>query len=235
MKFVLSSFLVVLLSATAMSACSDYVSIAESRLIPPYPNYFGAAGEYVHAADCYYAEGNIGIANFYYKQAGDDYILAAGELVAGGDYYQRAKSYEMAADAYARAGLKNKATEYYSRALAEFNKHYYTQEASLVQGKIDSLAGKQSAEFIGIIGLVSLMALFVSFFALLYMFATKLEIREKLREMKASRPPSPPPIVKRSAEQFRSPIIPKREPEPRIPTAKEKMAQKLREKYMPKY
>ena len=225
----------VLLLTASFAACADYVAIAESRLIPPYPNYFGAAGEYIHAADCYYAEGDTTTANVYYKQAGDGFILAANELVAGGDNYQRAKSYELAADAYANAGLNSKAVEYYGNALTEFNKHYYTQEAIVIQGKIDALTGKQNASIIGLIGIISLFAFFLSIFTLLYLFTSKLEIGAKLREMRSNRPSAPQPIVKRSAEQFRSPIIVKREPQPHIPSAKEKMAQKLREKYMPKY
>jgi len=224
----------ILITAIAFGQCADFVKVAEDRLLPPYPNYFGAAGEYVHAADCYYAKGEISNSIYYYKQGADDYVLAAEQLVKGGDQYQRAKSYELAADAYLKANFDSKAVEFYSKAEVEYRNNGYFLESEIVQKKISALTKTNDGALLGLIGLISLIALFFSFLALIFIITTNEEMKEKFAKIKTQKK-TEPGIVRRSSEQFKSPV--KRE-EPvvreRISSAREKAVQKLRQKYMPK-
>lgn len=236
MKKAFLFILLFLFASIGLAECSDYVALAAERLNPPYPNYFGAAGEYTHAADCYSDAGDLSNANQYYNEAAEHYIVAAGELVAGGDNYQRAKSFELAADAYAKTDMLGNATEYYNKAKDIYVSYGYTSDAAAVSGKITMLTEEepQGEDFkCDMIGLISMILLFSSLLSIAYMFSKE----EELRAMTVSRLPKPKPpeetFRSRHRDEFTAPEMPK-EPEPEKPlTPKEKLAKKLKEKYKP--
>lgn len=232
--------ILILLSSLVFGQCQDYIRLAEERLAPPYPNYFGAANEYIHAAECYEKQGASNIADSYYEKAASHYIQAAELLVEGGDYYQKAKSYEFAADSFFEIGDTTSALRYYDKAKEIYLKYGYPAEASALTARIADRFGKSEAELniptaVGVVLVVLALGIFL--------FA-----RRKGPGEERSEPPKAPSIpkpraenlrtqgfVKRSREDFKSaePERPKEEA-PRAPTPREKLARKLREKYTPK-
>ncbi len=226
-------FALLLLMSVVFASCYEYVEIAESRAMPPYPNYFGAAGEYMHAADCFNSESQYSLAEEYYEKAGDYFVLATTQLIEGGDNFQRAKSLEMAADNYLKAGLETKALNYYNKAKSIYEKFGYGEAVMLVDEKIKKVT--HGFEWTPIIGFVSVLALIVSVLGIIYLLAKNSELVSKVNRIN-KKVEKEEMIVRRSREQFKAPVI-VREKKPVKRTTlspKEKLAKKLREKYMPK-
>jgi len=127
--------------AQQQDVCQEYITLAEQRLAPPYPNYFGAAGEYGHAAECYDALGQTDIATTYFQKAADHYITAAKTLVEGGDYYQKAKSYEFAGNSLYRIGQRDAALQDYNIAEQLYRTHNFPDDAVSLTGLISQRFG----------------------------------------------------------------------------------------------
>jgi len=239
MKKIIFSLLI--LTGLVFASCYDFVNLAEDRLAPPYPSYFGAAGEYVHAADCFVKENNAKQANFYYEKAGDYYITASESLIKGGDNFLKAKSYEKAADAYAKAGFKAKAIENYEKSRQVFNKYGYNKEGARITGLIIALnTSNSNVDFVNIIGIISLFSLILSLTLLGYFFIQNEELKSLVNNLKPKKRTRQikQEIVKRKASQFASNFAPEK-PKQKFKEIKidikEKYAKKLREKYLPKH
>ena len=228
--------ILILLTSIAFSACTDYINLAEQRLTPPYPSYFGAAGEYIHAADCYNTEKDYAKSDFYYAMAGDYYVTAAESLIIGGDNFLRARAYENAASAYAKVEMNEKAVKYYEEARNIFNNYGYDGEGIRITGLIISLNSvpPKSLNFVNVIGIISLVSLITSLLALLYLFIQNAELKEILANIKPKKRTKKPEIVKRKSSHFMSPEKPRQKVREIKIDPKEKFAKKLREKYMPK-
>ena len=238
MKKVILSLL--LLTGLVFASCYDFVNLAEDRLAPPYPSYFGAAGEYVHAADCFVKQKDATQANFYYEKAGDYYVTAAKSLIEGGDNFLKAESYRKAADAYAKAGFKTKALNNYEKARQVFNRFGYNKEGARITGLIVALnSNTSSINFTNIIGIISLISLILSLIILAYLFIQNEELKNLMSNLKPKKREKPiqQRIVKRSSTQFMSNFAPEK-PKQKFKEVniniKEKYAKKLREKYLPK-
>jgi len=224
----------ILLTAIAFSACTDYIALAEQRLAPPYPSYFGAAGEYNHAADCYLIEKDFTKSNHYYKMAGDYYVTAAESLVEGGDNFLKARAYENAATSYAKINMDDKAVQYYEESRTIFTTHGYTEEANRITGLIIGLNAPDAIDFGNIFGILSLIIFIIALVSILYLFTQNVELRERLSRLKRKKKPKAPTLVKRSSAQFVSHVQPKQTIREVKVNVKDKYAKKLREKYMPK-
>ncbi len=234
-------FSLLILTGLVFANCYDFVALANNRLAPPYPSYFGAAGEYVHAADCYSKQGDATQAKYYYEKAGDYYVTAAQSLLKGADNFLRAQSYENAGQAYAKAGLKQKALDSYEKAQSVFKTYGYTEQASKITGLIIALnAPKQKLDYTLAVGVVSLLALIFSLIALAYLFIQNEELKSLIKSLKPRRKQNnfQQKIVARKASDFASNFVPEK-PKQKLKeiniNIKEKYARKLREKYMPKH
>ncbi len=238
MKKILFSLLV--LTGLVFANCYDFVSLAEDRLAPPYPSYFGAAGEYMHAGDCFYNQGNIKQANFYYEKSAEYYIDAADSLLPGADNFLRASSYEKAAEAYKKEGLKSKAIQLYEKSKATYERYGFNEEGARITGLIVALNTSNSIDFINIIGIISLVSLILSLLVLSYLFTQNEELKEIISQLKPEKKviKKEQPIVRRKASDFASSYVPEK-PKQKFKeikiNVKEKYAKKLREKYMPKH
>lgn len=246
-KFSIILFLALLIGFVS-AQCSEYINLAEGRLAPPYPNYFGAAGEYDHAAECYEAEGNLQNANTYYSKAAQHYIIAADLLVEGADYFQKAKSYEFAADAFFKIRDRDSATTYYQKAIDVYGTHGFPQEAStlsaLVTQKFSPVSPEKqnpTSNWSGIaLPLIVIALIGLSFF--LRSSLTKPKSRLESSSPRSTEPPVRRPSLGTFAEEprrpqtFTPPIQPSNQSGGTQPLSpKEKLARKLREKYSPKY
>ena len=230
-----------LLTGLVFANCYDFVALANNRLAPPYPSYFGAAGEYMHAADCYAKQGDATQARNYYEKSGDYYITAAQSLLKGADNFLRAQSYENAGEAYAKAGMKQKAITNYKKAQTVFNTYGYEKQGAEITGLIIALTTPQQAfNYSVIIGIVSLLALIFSLVAIAYLFIQNEELKQILRKLKPRKKQGirQQRIVTRRASDFASNFAPEK-PKQKLKeiniNIKEKYAKKLREKYLPKH
>lgn len=169
--YVLIGILSIILATTAVhaaSGCSEYIDLAEKKITPPYPNYFGAGEEYLHAAECFYKQGDIEEANSAYRNAAEKYERASQELVKDGDYLQAGISYQKAAESYEMIGEVDEAIGSYEKALKRYSDGGYAEEVKIVESRLEELRESESiisptqADMRSIIGLVSLVALFVS-------------------------------------------------------------------------
>lgn len=244
MKKLLVILFLGLLAGFVSAQCSEYVHLAEDRLAPPYPNYLGAAGEYLHAAECYEAQNDLQNANIYYAKTAQHYVIAAGLLVEGGDYFQKAKAYELAADSYYKIGDKQSALTYYQKASDIYATNGFPTEANALTGLITEKFGENQ----GGTDWVLIASIFVVIIVLSLFIFWRFGQRSGNDEGPETRetPRWERKIDEKKMETFernevmRKPPLsysePKQEAEgPRPLTPKEKLANKLREKYTPKY
>lgn len=226
------------------SQCEEYIKLAEEKLAPPYPNYFGAAGEYMHAADCYSELDETSLAalvDTYYEKAATLFVQAAELLVTGGDYYQRAKSYEFAGDAYLKIGDTDNAVKYYNLAKQVYEDKGYSGESSVVSGKITDIFRKPEGTGLWMWILGVLIAMVLVAYGI-YVISRKRpsptsptapkELPEKGGFKRIKREDHATPKYKWEESKKPEPSEPK--PKRKSLTPKEKLAKKLREKYTPK-
>ncbi|MFH0986503.1 MAG: hypothetical protein V1911_00470 [Candidatus Micrarchaeota archaeon] len=132
----LSAVFLLALSGAAFAQCTQAdidIYIENAKTFIEYPDFFGAATEYSHAADCFSANGQDTIAAGYYIKTAEHYLTAADNLVEGGDHFQKAKSVELAADAYSRAGDEINAEKYYLKSAEIYHQYgYYDYEAAVL-------------------------------------------------------------------------------------------------------
>lgn len=161
-----------LTTVQAASSCNLYVELAAEEISnPPYPGYFGAGEEYFNAAECFSNRGEEGKADPLYLKAANYYKEASSYLLEDGDYYQAALSHERAAKSYESIGRKKEAVNNYEEAIEKYNINGDHEKAEQLKGKIEQLqktentpeiSRKGRASFRSIIGLFSLITLFVS-------------------------------------------------------------------------
>ncbi len=225
-----SLIIALVLSSVVLASCQDYAKLAEERTLPPYPNYFGAAGEFQHAADCYYSIGEEALAKEYYAKAAEYYTVAVTQLVEGGDNYLRGKSYELAGDSYYKAGMISQAIQAYNKSFTVFSSNGYDAEAQQVMKKLEALTKR--VDLSPYVGLISLTALFFSLFSLVYVWSYSRKNQQPLVIEKKiiKREVVEKPIKKIEFKKKEEVPVKKRE----VMSPKEKLAKKLREKYMPK-
>lgn len=248
--FIFSLFFVSVFGVPVQSQCEEYISLAEEKLAPPYPNYFGAAGEFQHAADCYDEFGETALAQDYHEKSATHFVQAAEQLVVGGDYYQRAKSYEFAGDEFLKIGDKNNAMKYYKMSEEAFEEGGYSNEAFVMSGKATGIFEEPGGTSLWVWIMAALILIVFVVYGI-YSFARKGGLptghwseRSGYRPSKPSKPSKfgPGEFKRVKREDFMAPRV--EEPEPSEPepepetsarmTPKEKLAKKLREKYTPK-
>lgn len=214
----------VLLLSTVFATCDVYISSAESDFGPGciYPACFGAAARYKEAAFCYKFQGDLSLANTYFKKAADYYLQGTTYIEPGGDYPLRAPSYEYAADMYLELGNLFLAEQYYDQAIKEYMKINDLRGANSVEQKKAALEQtsppKQqpatgyavSAESIAIGGLMIIIAIAFFFY-----------FRKK------------PPATQPSKSEFKFAQMKsvEEEPEETRQLPKDKMRDKIRKKY----
>mgnify|MGYP001600519372 CR=1 FL=1 len=234
-----------LLAGFVSAQCSEYVHLAEDRLAPPYPNYLGAAGEYLHAAECYEAENDLQNANTYYAKTAQHYVIAAGLLVEGGDYFQKAKAYELAADSFYKIGDRQSALTYYKKANDIYATNGFPNEASALTGLIaERFNEDQAATDWGLIASIFVVIVAVSLFIFWRYGQRSGNDTEEPKAREAPR--EKPELNEKRLQSFEKTEVMRKPPAvydeptheaegPRSQTPKEKLAKKLREKYTPKY
>ncbi len=218
-------FLALFSVAHATADCEIYIQEAHSKISPPYPNYFGAGEEYYNAAECYKRLEKFQEANSAYLNAARYYEKAAEYIVEGGDHLQKGGSYERAAESYLAVGEYSKAIKSYEEAKLVYSQGGYAAKAQNIETILEELQEREEyATAIeltreSIIGLISLITLFISILFLALIAAANL--------------------TKEKERSFTVPDEPKTKEEPvktpqREATPRERVIKKLREKYAPK-
>lgn len=198
-----------------------------------YPNYFGAAGEYQKAADCYALENNAKLANEYYEKAAQTYISAANELVAGGDSNQKGKSFELAGDSYSDAGKLQLAVDAYEKAVELYESNGFEQSASAVNSKITTL---KSEMLLSANNVLKVLAIVVAVIVIIFIFIKIIK----------SKPASKPAfheeegvfdtVINKVDEVVSIPRV-RENPETKMreENARKRATEKLRNKFLPKF
>ena len=223
--------IMIMFSATALADdCQGYVDQAQTNTI--YPNYLSAAGEFQLAAQCYAKAGDGKLATDNYKSAADMYVLGAEALINSGDYAQKAKSYESAADDYVQIGSSDLALSNYNMAKRFYVLSGRISDSESVQLKIDAMT-KDTVPIVPILYDILIIAAVL----VLGFIGFKAYKKFKSSDVRGFSAPSyDQPIIRRSADQFKSNAPPVRD-EPvfrqRNDSAKQRAIQKLRDKYAP--
>lgn len=171
--YIALGFLIITLAMTtvrATSPCQNYMDLAGQKMAPPYPNYFGAGEEYYQAAQCYQQSGMQEKAFEAFEKAAKRYEKASGELVKDGDHEKAALSYRKAGKAYEILGDKGEAIRTYKKSKERYETGGYNQKAKIMEQRISALKQVSQeplknitgASTRSLVGLVSLIALFVS-------------------------------------------------------------------------
>lgn len=216
------------LAANEPSQCQQYVTQAERYGAPPYPDYFGAGTEYFRAAECFARELQLETGKQYYALSADRFVTAAGELQSGGDFRLRGKSFEWAGDAYVRLDDKSKALDLYYQARGEYVTASLTSELAVVDAKIITLTGtnQQGSSTPWMIGL----GILIVFFGLIVFLASRKRStpieRDLLDESTGKRSTTIPALAEKVTSTTLSSLAGK--------GARERAAEKLRQKYAPK-
>ncbi len=215
------------------SPCDSYMERAEGKTEFPYPDYFGAGEEYLLAAGCYEREGDQEKAEEAYAEAAQKFKTASQNLVQGGDYRQAAESYEKAATAYESLGEIQKAIETYQLSLSRYRDGGLAEEAQRIQGIIDDLEEEngvlptEEINYTAIIGLISLIALFLSLSLLILIaMANASSTEEESEEKEEPKGLGEPKTTKKETTETPEKKTKKKSP-------RQRAIEKLRKKYKP--